>query len=95
MKAEDGRAGLDTFVRDPTRFTVVIVDLTMPSAGGREVLQHLRASVHAVPVLLVSGYADGEIVLAERGDHTARFLQKPFTLGALRDALARLLPLSD
>ena len=90
-KAGDASEGLAIFTTDPGRYRVLVVDLTMPGGGGREVLRQLRAAGHVVPVLLVSGYADGDIVLAEIGDLHARFLQKPFRLDALRDALGALL----
>ena len=89
--AEDGRRGLELYRADPDRYRVVIVDLTMPVATGRDVLRDLRAHPRPVPVLLMSGFSEGDIALADVGPARAAFLQKPFSVEGLRRSLASLL----
>ncbi len=62
----------------------------MPGMSGIEVLREVRARGHDVPVLLSSGYVLSPIeILAEHGP--ARFLPKPYTIGALEEAIGELL----
>jgi CheY-like chemotaxis protein len=70
---------------------VILLDMTMPGLSGVEVLRALRQTEPTLPVLLMSGYGlVGEEGAALEGPHTG-FLQKPFTLESLRNALLDLL----
>jgi len=65
----------------------------LPDRNGRELARQLREALPELKVMYISGFTDDESV--RRGDFPpgARFLQKPFTLGALvgtvREALDR------
>jgi len=52
----------------------------MPHLGGRELVRRLRADGATVPVLFMSGYAEG--TAPDRNDDTGRsaFLSKPFDI---------------
>jgi two-component system cell cycle sensor histidine kinase/response regulator CckA len=89
--AENGVEGLEAFARAPRRYRLVVVDLTMPTAGGAEVLRGVRAVRPDTPVLLISGYSEADIVLPADGDAPVAFLQKPFSVGSLRRSVAALL----
>ena len=75
--AADGRAGVDAFARAPHRFTLVLLDMTMPHLSGEEVLRELRRLRPDVPVLLTSGYTE-RAVRARTGPGAVLFLPKPF-----------------
>jgi two-component system, cell cycle sensor histidine kinase and response regulator CckA len=71
---------------------VLITDLVMPEIGGRRVAEVLRATDPTLPVLFISGYDPDPVMLdASEQEHTS-FLAKPFTGGALLDAVRRLAP---
>ena len=90
--AEDGQQALDVLeVRQPGEFAAVVLDLAMPRVGGREVYLRLRETDSYLPVLVTSGYADGEDGVPEPDDLRAEFLAKPYTPMALTAALERLL----
>ncbi|MEJ7728132.1 MAG: response regulator [Polyangiaceae bacterium] len=74
-------------------YGLVITDINMPDINGLELIKFVRDSEHlrSVPVLIVStqsGERDRERGLALGAD---RFLAKPFTPEALRDAVSKSL----
>ncbi len=91
VSAADGESALRIFSDAPEAVDVAIIDLTMPGLGGAVLLRRLRAQRPDLPVLVISGYTEGEnaaegILAAPRVD----FLPKPFSLDELRTRLARL-----
>jgi CheY-like chemotaxis protein len=81
--ATDGHEALDRFERDPARFDLVLLDLTMPGFSGAETLQRMQQRRPDLRVLLMSGYDEHEAKTRLAGHSTAAFLQKPFTVGSL------------
>jgi DNA-binding response OmpR family regulator len=65
---------------------LVITDLDMPGMGGRGLLNHLCACNLKVPILVVTGAEDVEVLT---GSPTV--LKKPFSPAQLRAAVATLL----
>jgi PAS domain S-box-containing protein len=89
LSAGDGAEALRVFAGNPD-IDCVILDLTMPQMDGRHCFQELRRLNPAVKVILISGYSEQEIDLKLDNDELAGFLQKPFWLSSLREALLRL-----
>lgn len=89
--ARDGYEGVDIFRIKPNEFDVVMLDMTMPRLSGEETLQLLREVSPDVRVLFMSGYNRREVVDALAGSGVLSFIQKPFTLEALRDQLQAML----
>jgi len=91
VTAEDGEVAVATFQREAGRFDLLLVDLTMPGLGGREVVSVLRESGATVPILLVSGHSEeGEV---ERSIECGAngFLAKPYTVAELSAEVTRVL----
>ncbi len=67
----------------------VVLDLSMPGLDGLATLDGLLAIDPAMRVILSSGF-DEQALLGRQGAHrTAGFIQKPYSLAELREALAR------
>ena len=56
---EDAREALQAFQAAPDDFDIVVTDMSMPGMTGAELLVALRRVRPGVPVLLVTGFADG------------------------------------
>jgi signal transduction histidine kinase len=67
---------------------LVLLDLTMPTLSGRDVLATVAVERPELPVVLMSGYNESEL-LEVTTPRPAGFLSKPFTLDEL-DAVLRL-----
>lgn len=57
--AADGRAGLERLAADPSVFDLVLSDQTMPRMTGLELAREAHRLRADLPVLLLTGYADG------------------------------------
>jgi signal transduction histidine kinase len=93
LEADDGQQALHLAGRHAGPIHLLVTDLVMPGADGREVAERLRAQRPGLKVLYLSGYADDAVVHHGLLGAEADFLQKPFTPEALarkaREALDR------
>lgn len=89
--AEHGRDGFDKFRIEPDRYTLVLLDLTMPHMDGQETFRQLRLLRPEVKILLMSGFNQQEAVSPFTGKGLAGFVQKPFELATLAIELRRVL----
>jgi PAS domain S-box-containing protein len=90
IEAEDGAQGVEILRNAPTPLTAALLDLTMPGLSGEETLRQLRRIDRRLPVILMSGYNEREVLDRFVGRDLAGFLQKPFKLDDLRDKLREL-----
>ncbi len=75
--ATNGRTGIDIFAEHRDHIALVILDLTMPFIGGREVLAQIRQLDAQVPVILSTGYAEGGLD-DQLVEQVQGFLKKPY-----------------
>ena len=67
----------------------VILDLTMPQMDGEQCFQELQQINPAVKVILSSGFSEYEITQKFVGMGLAGFIQKPYKMSALKEAIQR------
>lgn len=91
VTAVNGRDAVDVFSRDPAGFDAVILDMTMPQMNGEEACGQLRKIRGDVPIILSSGYGEGELASRFIAEGTVEFLQKPYRMDALLDRLRIML----
>ena len=84
----DGPAALAIAERAEVTLDAVILDLTMPTMGGRAVLVAMRERRPGLPIILCSGY-ERERDAQPAGD---AFLRKPFRIEELEQVLRDVLP---
>jgi PAS domain S-box-containing protein len=70
LEAAHGREALELIRRHAARLRAVVTDIGMPEMDGQELARHVRQEWPDIPVLLMSGYHDGE--------RAEPVLQKPF-----------------
>ena len=90
ITANDGLEALSIFKETPG-IAFVILDLTMPRMDGREAFFQMKALDPEVRVVLTSGYSEQESSELPHGLQPAGFIQKPFSLQALRRVLEKAL----
>ena len=91
LLAADGRQALQIYYEHLGEISLVLLDLTMPEMDGEETLRELRLLDPHVPVVLSSGYTEQEVTSRFADLRVAGFLQKPYTLGLLRQQLREAL----
>jgi len=90
LTAENGKEGLATFQKYADMIDLVLLDLMMPVMSGRETLTKLRQMRADLPVLLMSGFGEVEVVQQITQHDKVAFLQKPFEFDRLLEAIHAL-----
>ncbi len=85
--ASDGIEALEVYVTLTGRISVVLLDMTMPRLGGVETFEELRRIDPDIRVILSSGFNEQDATSRFAGSGLAGFIQKPYELDQLRDAL--------
>jgi PAS domain S-box-containing protein len=91
LTADNGRQGVEVFRAHGPEITCVILDLMMPEMGGEETFRELRKLRSDIRVILSSGYNEQDVTQRFVGRGLSGFIQKPYTVASLRDALNRAL----
>jgi PAS domain S-box-containing protein len=85
VEAVDGAAALDAIQRTAQQVNVVLSDVAMPALDGRALARELRARWPAIPLILMSGFADRAVLDDEVLGLVV--LQKPLAADALVAAI--------
>ena len=85
MTGELAADAADTFGPD-----VILMDITLPGIDGLEAYRRIRRNHPTVPVVFATGHGDGNKISGMLADRRTRFLQKPYELSTLLDAIGEL-----
>ncbi|WP_026840242.1 PAS domain S-box protein [Citrifermentans bremense] len=91
ISAADGRQALELYRRHGEGIALVLMDLNMPNLSGEEAFHELRKMDAEVRVILSSGFSEQEVTRKFLGKGLEGFVQKPYTLAALRAVLSQAL----
>ncbi|QEL17643.1 PAS domain S-box protein [Limnoglobus roseus] len=83
LEAADGEGAVRVAAGHPGTIDVLVTDVVMPGAGGREVADRLRGLRPGLKVLYLSGYTSDAVIRHGIETHKVNFLQKPFSPAAL------------
>lgn len=89
ITANDGKEAVTAFNDNPD-ISFVILDLTMPHMDGEQCFRELRQLNPDVKVIMSSGYNEQEVTQKFVGKGLAGFIQKPYKLSILRDAIINM-----
>jgi PAS domain S-box-containing protein len=95
LLADNGQAGVDVLRDQGELVSLVILDLTMPVMGGEQAFDSMRAIRKDVRIVLMSGYDKAEAAARTAGKDFTGFLQKPFTVDRLSEAVTSALKLKQ
>ncbi len=87
LTASDGLEALALFKEHRATIGQIVMDLTMPRMGGEEAFCLMCQLDPEVKVIMTSGYNEEEISHLFGAKGLAGFIQKPFRLSTLQDAL--------
>jgi two-component system cell cycle sensor histidine kinase/response regulator CckA len=83
LEAGSAEEALSTASMYEGRIDLLLTDVMLPGATGRRLAEQLGETRPGLKVVYVSGFTDDEAVRAGAFPPGSKFLQKPFTLGAL------------
>ncbi len=90
ITAVDGKEAVDIYKERGSEVALVLLDLTMPHMNGEEAFRELRRIDPGVRVIISSGYSEQEIAARFAGKGLAGFIQKPYQVAKLREAVMRI-----
>jgi CheY-like chemotaxis protein len=91
LEARDGVDAVEVFRRNKDEIRCVLSDLTMPRMDGWETLTALRKLSPSIPVVLASGYDEGQVMAGDHPDRPDVFLHKPFSIKDLAAVIRQVL----
>ena len=91
VEARDGLEALNLFRDSMEGFQLVVMDLTMPQMDGRTAFREIRKLDPQVPVILISGFDEGDLPEVFGNHHPDAFIQKPYRLSDLRRKVLEVL----
>lgn len=86
-EAVDGMDAIRVFREDPEGIDCILLDLSMPRLGGHEAFREIRGIRDDVPVVVISGYSEQEILDRLDGAPVTRVLRKPIAMSTLVAAI--------
>ncbi|MBU1708540.1 MAG: response regulator, partial [Proteobacteria bacterium] len=90
LVAKDGRDAVNVYKQFESEIDCVLTDLTMPHMDGEVAFRELRKINRNVRVILSSGYNEQDVTEKFVGKGLAGFIQKPYTLALLREAMQKI-----
>jgi DNA-binding NtrC family response regulator len=79
--AENGAAGMETFMQLKDEICLVLSDIVMPAMNGIAMAESILQISPLTKILLMSGYSDD--VIEVQGRNRFPFIRKPFIFGML------------
>jgi CheY-like chemotaxis protein len=95
LAVENGEEALRRFSAEPDRFQLALLDITMPGLDGLSALRRMRELRPGIPCVILSGHAEQDAAGPFGGTGATTFLQKPFEIADLMQALARVKPVAQ
>ncbi len=89
--AANGKEALDIYRKQKDQISLIILDLLMPEMSGRDCLMELVKIDPTVRVLIASGFSPSDALRKEINPLIKGFVQKPFGLIQLLDAVESVL----
>ncbi len=92
LLAENGQAALEVFEQHGDDALLIVLDLNMPVLDGAETYKRLKDIDPQVRVVIASGNFKEEVTSELLANDAVGFLQKPYTISDLSEALEQLNP---
>jgi CheY-like chemotaxis protein len=91
---QSSAAALKAFADDPRRFDLVLTDEMMPDLSGTSLAIEIRRLRPDIPIVIMSGYVDTDVMTSARSAGVKDVLRKPLRSRDLAEALGRALPVT-
>ncbi|MFH1953426.1 MAG: HD domain-containing phosphohydrolase [Pseudomonadota bacterium] len=90
LKALSGEEALKHLNDSANKVDLVLTDYAMPGMHGIELLRNIRENHGSLPVIMMTGYGEKNLVIEALRRHCDGFIEKPFTLEQLIAEIERI-----
>jgi len=91
ITANNGIEGVELYQQNLSKISAVILDMVMPKMNGKETFIELKKINPDVKVILASGFARDSRVIEVLSLGVKEFIQKPYTIYELSDAIYKII----
>lgn len=91
LEAKDGKEAVHVYKTHKKEISLVILDLVMPTMGGKEAFDRMKAINPDAKVLIASGFSINGEVQAILNQGANGFIQKPYGMKALSQTIAEII----
>ena len=91
LEADCAASALAVAAEHGDRIQVIVTDVVMPGQNGRELVEQVQQRFPNIRALFMSGYTADVLLHHQVADHTAPFIEKPFTVEGLVAAIRGVL----
>jgi len=91
ISATDGEEAVSLYKAHRQKIRCVILDMTMPGLSGSEALDQIRRINPSAKAIIASGYGSAPSESELSADDSCSYLQKPYQISELRQALREML----
>ena len=91
VTTSDGQEGAEYYEQHGSEIDLVIIDMIMPRMNGRDCFIRMKAMNPGVKAILSTGYGLDSAVRELLGDGMIGYVQKPYVVGQLSEAVAKAL----
>jgi two-component system cell cycle sensor histidine kinase/response regulator CckA len=95
ITAPNAKEAFEIHSQQRDRIHLLLTDVVMPGASGRELAEQLKARDPQLKILYMSGYTDDTVVLHAAFEEGIHFLQKPFSPDKLTEKVREVLDTAD
>ena len=88
--ALDAQTALDALKHGTEKATLIITDYAMPDMDGLTLLEKIRENGNSLPSIVMTAYAEKDIVLRALRSGCNGFIEKPFALDELIEEIHRV-----
>jgi len=88
VTASDGMEAIDIYKKKKKKIDLVLLDMVMPNLAGKETYRELKNINPDIKVVLISGFSQNDKATQTLKEGALAFIQKPFKLYELSNALA-------
>ena len=95
IPADNPESALEQIEKAESSIHLLITDVIMPEMNGFELYEKVQEQYPALPVLFISGYTANNVVSGKIKGKKLLFLEKPFSLARLDNAVRKSLRLEN
>ncbi len=91
IDAANGKEALELYEKNAADITLIITDIGMPVMNGYELFRKLKQQNPQLPIIISSGFGEGDIVSKIPREEIAGLINKPYSFDQLRELLKDVL----